>query len=417
MDKLFNSNWFVKLISFFIALMLFTMVNLDNFTSQPGVLPTVSSANYTLDEVEVHVVYDEENYAIIDQTKNVKVNLRGPQKDITLFQLTRPTYEVYVDVTGREEGVHTVTVEHKGFPKELSVSIVPQFAQVVLEEKQTISLPVQVELEGEEEVEKGYTVGTPIVTPKNVDVTAARSIVSKVADAKVRIDVSGANKMIEEAVPVVLYDERGQELDVPVEPAVVDVRVPITSPNRTVPTKVTRIGELMEGLSIQEIQMEPSEVAIYGPSALIERLKVIEVGDLNLDEIKESGTYELKVKVPAGVEQVSPESVKVTVIIGTEEEKELADIPVEVIGISDGQAITFKHEQDKSLVVTAKGTAELLEKLTAADVQAFVDVSDLSEGEYKVPIEFNGPSNIRLSAANQTISIIISNDSFEGENG
>ncbi len=406
MDKLFNSHWFVKIISFFIALMLFTMVNLDNFNNKPGVLPT-SSANYTIDELEVKVIYDEENYAVIDQTKTVKVNLRGAQSDITLFQLTRPKYEVYVDVTGREEGAHTVTVEHRGFPKELTVSIVPQFAQVVLEEKQTVSLPVQVELKGEDEVEEGYTVGTSLVTPVNVDVTAARSIVSKVASAKVFIDVTGANKTIEETVPIVLYDASGLELELPVEPAVVDVRVPVTSPNRSVPTKVTRIGELMSGLSIEEIQVEPAEVTIYGPRELIERLNVVEIGELNLGELTESGTYEMRVKVPPGVEQVSPETVNVTVTVGEEKTMDLEQIPIEIMGLSEGKTVVFASESDKTVTVIAKGTASSLAKLTETDIQAFIDVSELSEGEHQVPIEFNGPANIRLSANERTIPIVI----------
>src|SRR5690625_3125193 len=109
MDKLFNSNWFVRIVSFFIALMLFAMVNMDNLSSKPGVLPITSSASYTLEEVELTVIYDEEKYAVMDQTEHVKVNLQGSQSEITMFQLMRPTYEVFVDVTDREEGVHTLS--------------------------------------------------------------------------------------------------------------------------------------------------------------------------------------------------------------------------------------------------------------------------------------------------------------------
>lgn len=392
------------------------MVNMDNLSSQPGVLPAISPATYTLEEVEVEVFYDEENYAIIDKTEHVQVNLKGPQSVLTLFQVMRPTYEIFVDVTEREEGVHTLNVQHRGFPSELTVSVVPQFVRVELQEKQTVSLPVQVDLINSSEVEEGYTVGTPIVTPVNVDVTAARSLVSEVASAKAFVDVAGVDKMVEEAVPIKLYDESGQELFLPVNPAVVDVRVPVTSPNRAVPTKVTRTGELEAGLSIQEVKIEPAEVTIYGPTEIVERMNVIEVGELNLSELTESGTYEMTVPVPPGVERVSPETVNVTVTVAAEDTQEMTNVPVEVMGARDGQIVTFAGANKKEMTLIAKGTAALLAKLSLADIQAFVDVSDLPEGDHTVDVQINGPANIRFSSNERTIPITIRNDVFEGEN-
>lgn len=133
--------------------MLFTMVNMDSISNQPGVLPTMSS-NTTLEDVDLTVYYDEENYEVVDATEHVQVNLRGPQSALTRFQFSRSDYEVYVDVTEREEGIHTVGVQHRGIPKELTVSINPQYVRVELQEKQTVSLPVAVELQNTDEVEE-----------------------------------------------------------------------------------------------------------------------------------------------------------------------------------------------------------------------------------------------------------------------
>lgn len=414
MDRLFNSHWFVKIISFFIALMLFTMVNLDDLTSQPGVLPAISPATYTLEEVELNVLYDEENYAVIDQTESVRVNLRGPQSEIMLFQLTRPTYEVFIDVSEREEGVHTLNVQHRGFPEELTVSIVPQFARVELQEKQTISLPVEVELLHTDEVTEGYTVGTPIVTPVNVDVRAARSIVSQVDSAKVFIDVAGADKMIEETGRVTLYRTNGEEIELELDPSVVDVRVPITSPNREVPVRVGKEGELPEGLSIQEVQLNPGEVTFYGPLEIIDQLQVIQLGNLDLSEITESGSYEWKVPVPPGVEQVSPETVTVTVTVDHEQERELADVPIEIVGLAEGQTATLAEASTS--VLMAYGTADMLEQLDIEDIQAYIDVSNLQEGKHEAELQVNGPSNVRFQPVRAMIPVIIRNDVIEGEN-
>ncbi|UTW70543.1 hypothetical protein KHA80_09340 [Anaerobacillus sp. HL2] len=56
MDKLYNNPWFVKVISFLIAIMLFIMVNYDNVNNQLGALPTITNGSYTLEEVALNVL-------------------------------------------------------------------------------------------------------------------------------------------------------------------------------------------------------------------------------------------------------------------------------------------------------------------------------------------------------------------------
>ncbi|WP_088105803.1 CdaR family protein [Halalkalibacter urbisdiaboli] len=411
MDKLFNSHWFVKIISFFIALMLFTMVNLDNISSQPGVLPSLSEGSYTLEEVELTVLYDEENYSVTDKTEHVQVNLRGPQSVLTYFQLIRPTYEIFVDVTEREAGVHTLSVQHRGFPSELTVSVVPQFVRVELQEKQTISLPVHVDLINSNEIEEGYTVGTPIVTPMNVEVTAAREVIASVASAKAYVDVSGADKMMEEAVPVKLFDEAGNELHLNVNPSIVDVKIPITSPNKRVPVKVPRDGTLPTGLSIESFEINPTEVTIYGPSEVIDKINVIEGTTINLNEITESQTIDVHLPVPKGVERIDPEKVQVTIEVAEEESIEWTDVPIEIIGANQNVNVNFAEDQAPMTGVTIYGSQTLLDKLTLNDIQAFIDVSDKSIGDHELPVQFNGPPNLRFVSEKEKAKVSVTSRS------
>ncbi len=382
------------------------MVNIDDMTNQTGLLPT-NQATYTLEEVELSVLYNEEVYELIDYPEHVQVTLKGPQTSITLFQLARGSYEVVADVSDRGEGAHTVSVEHRGFPSDLSVSVEPQYVRVELQEKQTVSLPVQVEFMNEDEVVEGYSLGTPIVSPVNVEVTAARDQVSQVKHARAFIDVSGADQTIEDAAPVQLYDENGNELDLEVEPAVVDITVPVTSPNRTVPTRVTRVGDLPEGMSIDELEIEPEEVTIYGPLEIIDNINVISVGELDLSDLDESQTIEMTIPLPNGVESVSPEIATVQVSIAEEETEEFENIPIDLIGDSDEDEVTFMDGIEPSTTVIAQGAADLLARMTADDIQAFVDVSQLSRGEHDVDVQINGPPHIRFQLRDETIPVQI----------
>ncbi|WP_017729228.1 CdaR family protein [Halalkalibacterium ligniniphilum] len=408
MDKLFNSHWFVKIISFFLALMLFTMVNLDNISNQAGILPQVSTTTYTLEDVELTVLYDQERFEIVDQTEAVQVSLRGPRSDLTVFQVTRPSYEVYVDLTEREEGTHTVQVQHRGFPSDLAVTIVPEVARVELQEKQTVSLPVTVDIINEDKVQAGYSVGTPIVTPVNIEVTAARDFVNQVSMAKVYIDVTDASGPLEEAAPVKLYDHQGNELHLDdIEPSVVDVRVPITSPNKEVPVRITRQRELPEGLSIDSLTVEPREVKVYGPQNVLDDLSVIEGIQLDLSKLTESQTIELAVPLPRGAERVEPERVSVTVELAEQEELEMNNVPIDVIGAAEDLKVSFSEGSTDSVDLVLLGTEEILNRLTREDIQVYIDVNDLSEGTHTVPLQFNGPQNVEFQSNVKEIDVTI----------
>lgn len=394
MDKLFNNHWFLKIISFFIACMLFVMVNIDQFkTNQPqGVFPPRTNTSYTLEDVELKAYYDEEQFVIVDMPATVQVNLNGPQGAITLLQLTKPNYEVYVDLQNKGAGAHYVTVQHKGFPKELSVSIVPSFVRVELQEKKTVSIPVQVDIINADKIAEGYSLSDPIVTPINVEVTGAQDYINQLAAAKVFLDVAGADRTVEESAPVKLYDYAGNEiLYLTAEPSVVDVRVPITSPNKIVPIKITRKGDLPDDLSIRSLTLEPREVTIYGPKKVIDQITVIENVILDQSEITGNQIVTLKVPRPPGVEKVEPETIKVKVEVSKKVSKKMEGIFVEVSGLAEGFSYQLLNLDSHKIDVVLYGAKDIIEKTTIEEIQAIIDVSELTVGEHEVPIQVIGP--------------------------
>ncbi|WP_231686890.1 YbbR-like domain-containing protein [Bacillus sp. JCM 19034] len=183
--------------------------------------------------------------------------------------------------------------------------------------------------------------------------------------------------------------------------------MPVTSPNKTVPTRVTRVGDLPEGMSIDELEIEPEEVTIYGPLDVIDSINVISVGELDLSELEGSDTIEMEIALPSGVERISPEVATIHVSLAIEEEEEFEDIPIDLIGKGDDDDVIFVEDPEPTTAVIAKGAAELLERMTAEDIQAFIDVSQLSQGEHDVEIQINGPPHIRFQLMDETIPVQI----------
>lgn len=409
MDRLYNSPWFAKAIAFFIAVMLFVMVNFDNVNNQTGSLPMVSTGSFTIQEVPVDVYYNEAEYAITEITEYVQVNLRGPQSVITFMKITPPTYEVFIDLRNLEVGTHDVNVQYEGFPNELTaVDIVPQSVRVTIEEKKTVSLPIEIDFINKAEVTEDYTIGTPIVNPVNVEITAAESIIEQVAFAKGIVDLKDVTKTVERSVPIKVYDQQGNELDIDISPTVVDVKIPVTGPNKEVALKLNQVGELPKGLSIHKIYTEPKEVTIYGPLEVIDGIAFIEGVEIDLSEITQKTILEVKVPVPEGVEEVSPAIVKVVVEVAIEETIEIEDIAVEIIGLPERMDISFVRPEEEVMTLTAKGSPSTIERLRKDDIKMYIDVNQLSIGEHTVPVQINGPQNVTFEIEFDEVVVLIS---------
>lgn len=395
MDKLFNSIWFVRILAFFIALMLFIMVNQDN-VGTPSLLPEVTNAPYTIEDQPLEVFYDETRFELVDQPETVSVQLQGSQVSISLFQLTsNRSTEVFVDATDvTTEGEHVLAVNTRNFPSDLSVTTQPQVVRITLKEKQTASIPVRVELENESELGDEFAAGSPIANPVNVEVTADGDTIDQIEEAKVFVDLEGIKETVKDEYPVHFYDESGQELEIEADPNFVSVTVPITSPNKLVPVKMIKENELPDGISIDEVTIEPNEVTVYGPTDVLEDIEFVESEPVDLSKVEENGEVTAKLKTPNDAERIEPKEVRVHFSVGKEERQAFSDVPIEIVGAES--TVRFAVDQPSTVPVTAFGTKARLDRLSMNDIQLQVDASGSYKGEQSLPISVSGPPHIRF---------------------
>ncbi|WP_099303368.1 CdaR family protein [Bacillus sp. Marseille-P3800] len=403
MDRMLNSIWFVRILAFFIALMLFFMVNQSNIGS-PSLLPDTPSAPFVIEDESVEVIYDEERFELVEEPGAVDVELRGSQVSISLFQITsNRSTEVFVDASDiEEEGRHQLAVSHRNFPSDLSVSIEPQVVSVTLRERQTASFSVDVQLENEDDVAEDNSLGSPIVSPLNVNVTANRETIEAIEDVYVYVDLTGADETIEDEFPVHFYNEEGHQLDVQSDPQFVNVTVPLTSPNKLVPVKLIREDELPDGLSFEDVTIYPNEVTVFGSAEDLETVDFVESEPIDLTSIEESGELTIPLEVPDDVERIDPEQVTVDFTLAEEEELVFQSIPIEITGAD--AAVNFHSEAPNTVDVTAFGSQSRLNDLLDEDIQVSVDASGTHAGDQEFPLNVTGPSYIRFELdENETV--------------
>ncbi|MBB6451372.1 YbbR domain-containing protein [Geomicrobium halophilum] len=430
MDRLFNNHWFLRFTSLVIAFMLFLMVNMDEVGNQPGMFPVASSEQLTIEDVEVNAYYDEEDYAILEMEDVVDVQVSGTRSSLQLFQVTNPNYEVYVDLEGLGPGVHNVNVEHSDFPSGLNVEVVPDTIQVTLEERETAMLPVEVEIMNEEEIEEGYTIGDPEVSPEEVEVHGATSQLQDIGSLQAFIDVREADETITENVDVSVYGPYGEEMDFDVNPETVEIVVPITPPSTEVPLEVVTEGNLDDNLELVDISPETENVTIYGPLDVINDIDAVEAGPLDLVEITENETIELEVIPPEGVEYILPESINVEVSVengepveNDESASEMIEVPVDFDNVPEDVEVT---QEEETLEVTISGEEEELEAVSEEEIRPYLDYEDVEDdveneeetdediegetGTDELPVHVEGPNDVMYETDVESMEVEITDN-------
>jgi YbbR domain-containing protein len=185
------------------------------------------------------------------------------------------------------------------------------------------------------------------------------------------------------------------------------VKVPITGPSKTVPIQIKREGELPKDLSIQSIDLEPHGVTLFGSQKVLDSLDFVNV-TLDLSDITKDTTVELDVSTPDGVNKVAPDKVKAIIDVAKQSTKTLKDIPIKVIGQSDGLSVSFIDPSDQQVDVKLKGTKEALKDIQPSDIEANIDVTGLSTGEQFPDIEISGlPDNVKAEPESKKAKVRI----------
>ncbi|MGD6834425.1 CdaR family protein [Sutcliffiella halmapala] len=410
MDRFISNRWIMKIIALLLAFMLYMSVNIDTTSTQQRnntASPFPSSPNVdveTVTDVPVETYYDRDNLVVSGLPQSVAVTMEGPTGTVKPTALQRD-FEVYLDLSDLELGTHQVPLQWRNISDKLDVTVEPGFATVTIQEKVTEDFPVEVDFINRGQIEEGYQPEQPIVKPNIVKVTGSRELIDSIALVKARVDLKGVNESINQQSKVTVYDSEGNTLNVEVEPAVVDVNVPVTSPFKTVPLKINRKGSLKENLSITKVEAVPGEVTVYGPKGVIDGLEYIDNIDLDLTEITESTTIEVDVPVPDGVKRVVPEKINIKVEVEKEEQKTFTNVPIEYIGLPEDMELEMVDPESGQMDLTVRGAPSVLEGLESTDMEMYINVTDLGEGEHELPLEINGPQNVSWDLPKRNVKI------------
>ncbi|MBM7644495.1 YbbR domain-containing protein [Scopulibacillus daqui] len=322
MDKLFKSKWFIRILSFLIALMLYTVVSSNDQSAGGQATRIIGRSSQTAAVTEpLKVEYDQDNYVVTGAPSSVKVEMKGPS-DLILKAKLLSNHKVYINLNGKGPGRYSATVQTEGFPSGIQVTPIPSTVDVNVQEKTAKTFPVSIDVANKDKVASGYNVGVPQTSRDTVKVTGSKKMVDSVAFVKGVVDVSGASSTVRQQATLHAYDSSGNLLNVNISPSKTYVKVPIISGYaKRVPVHISEQGSLPDGVSIDSIQVEPQTVTVYGSKDALKDIDSIDGVVLPLDNITDDKTFKLDVPTPDGAKSVDPGTIKVKVKVKTSSEK------------------------------------------------------------------------------------------------
>lgn len=393
MDKWLRSNNVVKVVAVLISILLWVVVHMDSQSN------TTSSKNPIVKDVSINNVsvtpkYDAEQYYIQSmEPAEVTVVLSGTSES-TLRRMNTNTFKIEADLSDRGAGTHSVTLRAVGttgiIPNSVHVEIVPQTVRIVLEEKQKKEVPVVIAVTGTPA--PGYKAGQPVIKPNRVHVTVPSSRLDDVDSARAEVNVDKATGAITKQVKLVAYDKNGKPIDGVVSPQVVDVEIPITNPFKTMPLPIKTIGRPAPGYAVLALQQKVEQITVYGPQDVLDKMDFYDGLQVDLTGLKEDKTYTLDVPLKSKVTQVDPAKAEVKAVIVPSVTKTLDNIPLTIIGQSDGYTTKLVTPENAVVSAILEGAPGLIDKLKLQDVQAIVDVSNLPPGRHDIAVSLNLPT-------------------------
>lgn len=344
---------------------------------------------------KVEAIYNSEDYVVEGLPETVDVTLIGRKVDLYLAKQLSST-NISVDLTGLKEGTHKEvklnyetavnSVKYKLDPSSVNINIYPKISE---------NRKLTIDVINENKLDKKLSISNVSIDKKKVVIKGAEHTLEEVATVKALVDVTKLEKQevgiqdIKEEVNLVAYNSEGKIVDVEIVPNKVKATISIESPNKEVPIKVIPEGEVLFGKAISSMISEVTKVTVYAEQGVLDNIEYVPV-NIDVKNLDKNKVYNVKIKKPDGVNELSNDKTKITITLGNEESKEINDVYIETINLNSNYKVVAVGENSNKTTVIVKGTKEVIEAIDSSSLKATIDLSDYKEGEYEVPVLVEG---------------------------
>lgn len=387
LDKVLFNEKYSKVVSLVLAVLLYAIVNYNALSTS-----FQSSLRYskTLSDVTVLAKYNSDTFEISGLPEKVDVILTGDAANVT-SAANAENGTVICDLDGLTEGEHEIKLTTEGYGNNVNVVVNPTNVNVVMKKKTTRQFDISYDFINQDKMEQIYSAGTPEFEYTKINVRASKDTLDSIAFVKALIDVSGQSADFEQDAVLVAYDSSGKPVNADLVPNTVHVKVPVTSPNKSVNIQVQVSGEVPDGKAIDSITMDQQTVTIYGSETTLANIDQVVV-TLDAGTLTKDSTVLRPIVLPAGVTSATNTQVTMNITLADAEEKTIDDIPINVIN-NNKHYKASQPDNKTTTSVTVKGTKNNIDKLAADDINVYIDMKDVQPGLQKFALQIEQPKD------------------------
>lgn len=408
-NKVFNQPNFMIYLSLILAIILFLLV--DN-----KVIRLVENEAEIIKNVPVNIIYNEEAFVVENVPEEIDITITGRKSDIYLAKQLGE-FSVELDLSKyTEPGTYKVHFTYSKSIDSVNYNLDPSYLSVTIKDKVSEVHSVTYDLISDD-LNGKLSVNKVSLDSSEVIVKGSQDMLDKIASVKALVDVTKdkydtAGTYEISNIPLVAYDNKGKIVEnIEIVPSTLTGTIELKSYKQTIPVSVTTTGKLVSGKAIASLTINGGNsfsVDVYGEEEALKNIVsvpvVINIDGLGNESMK---TYNVTISKPNGVRYLSEKNVTINATFGEEEQK---TIDIDVIDYKEGsvpEGYSANKISSEKVSVQVKGVKSNIDKITASDINAYVDLSGLGEGTHEVEVKIDNNNPLITYVVSSTITIKI----------
>ena len=260
----------------------------------------------------------------------------------------------------------------------------PSTITLIVEERIKKEVPVTVSFTGSVAADYLCDVDNVTLDQPYINIVGPSSAVSKIEQAVIDLDLTERTETISESFQYTLCDGTGEPVDagmVVADTAQIHLDLAIRR-FKELPVTYTLVEGGGASADNVTITVDTPVIRVSGSDMALESLTEIDVGVINLANIKEDAVLTYTVNLPDNVSNLSGvKSVNVTVALKGLATREFTIDDIRVTGVPRGMGYELVTKQ---LTVVLRGPSALINKMTANDLVVTADLSGKDAGTVMV---------------------------------
>ncbi|MCA9765675.1 MAG: hypothetical protein KC455_04565 [Carnobacterium sp.] len=325
MEKLYNSPWFIRLVAFAFAILLFTYVNYENnskvLTTNP--LNGVStSSSKIITNLPIVVDIDQDKYFVSGFPETASIEISGPTNIVSQTTANKAFDIVAQNLDDLGVGTHKINLVAEGLSSDLNYTITPAEITIEIKEKRVETFEVEVIFD-ESKLATGYLAEKPVLNYETVEVSGAVSTIEKINSIQAVVPLSeNTNTDVKKTVSVDALDANGNQLDVVINPKEVTVSIEVNSNSKLLPIKLIKIGtpEIDYEYELGIEDEKNTSISVTGTPEQLANFSSFPL-EIDITGLKETVTKEVTLSLAEGLFSVEPKKINIRVTVKKREQQ------------------------------------------------------------------------------------------------